>query len=177
MNVREAILKEHSKKQTSKIVNWVGDSQQRFDGLIQLFLTSEYRVVQRVAWPLSICAIEHPVFISKHIGKLVQKLSDEKAHPAVKRNITRLLPHVNIPVKYQGEVMNRCIDFLVTPGEKAAVKAFSLHILQNLAKQYPDITREVELIILDQWHREPPSFRSRARQFLAEVKSSVREVL
>ena len=31
MNLREEILKEHSKAQCTKIVNWVGTNQQRFD--------------------------------------------------------------------------------------------------------------------------------------------------
>ncbi len=37
MNLREEILKEHSKTQCTKIVDWVGDSQQRFDELFQFF--------------------------------------------------------------------------------------------------------------------------------------------
>jgi hypothetical protein len=50
MDLRKTILQEHSKAQTSKIVKWVGDSQQRFDKLVNLFLNEEYRVVQRAAW-------------------------------------------------------------------------------------------------------------------------------
>jgi hypothetical protein len=171
MDLRKAILKEHSRKNADKIVAWVGSSQPRFDQLIQLFLNDEYRVVQHAAWPISYCAIAHPRLISKHTKRLVKELSNEKAHPAVRRNILRLLPYVSIPEKLHGEVMDKCIQFLVTPSEKAAVKAFALHVLQNLAHKYPDITREVELIILDQWDREPPSFRSRAKKFLASVQS------
>ncbi|MEJ7671786.1 MAG: hypothetical protein WKF59_03550 [Chitinophagaceae bacterium] len=49
MNLRDEILKEHSKAQCNKIVQWVGDSQKRFEELFHLFLTDEYRVVQRAA--------------------------------------------------------------------------------------------------------------------------------
>jgi hypothetical protein len=49
MNLRQEILREHSKKQADKIVKWVGASQDRFDELVRLFLNSEYRVVQRAA--------------------------------------------------------------------------------------------------------------------------------
>ena len=62
MNLRDEILKEHSKPQCNKIVQWVGDSQKRFDGLFNLFLNDEYRVTQRAAWPLSYCVIAHPEF-------------------------------------------------------------------------------------------------------------------
>ena len=44
MRLRETILKEHSKAQCNKIVNWVGDDLHRFEELFQLFLKGEYRV-------------------------------------------------------------------------------------------------------------------------------------
>ena len=47
MNLRSEILAEHSKAQTNKIIEWVGNSQQRFDELINLFLGDEYRITQR----------------------------------------------------------------------------------------------------------------------------------
>ncbi|MFT3705019.1 MAG: hypothetical protein QM802_21815 [Agriterribacter sp.] len=57
MNIREAILKEHSKAQCNRIVTYVGNNQQRLNELVHLFLTDEYRVVQRAGWPLKLyCA-------------------------------------------------------------------------------------------------------------------------
>jgi hypothetical protein len=49
MNLREEILKEHSKAQSNKIVSWIGNSQKKFDELFNLFLNDEYRVTQRAA--------------------------------------------------------------------------------------------------------------------------------
>ena len=69
MDLREEILKEHSKKQTNKIIKWVGNNQQKFDELVSLFLKGEYRVTQRAGWPLSYIAIEHPQLISKQKKK------------------------------------------------------------------------------------------------------------
>ncbi|MBK7883084.1 MAG: hypothetical protein IPJ81_04200 [Chitinophagaceae bacterium] len=66
-NLRQEILKEHSKAQCIKIVQWVGQFQQRFDELFTLFLNDEYRVVQRAAWPMGNCVMTTPVLI-KNIG-------------------------------------------------------------------------------------------------------------
>jgi hypothetical protein len=68
MHLRNTILQEHSKAQTDKIVQWIGKDPQRFDALFDLFLTDEYRVVQRAAWPLSYVAINHPAFITKYFS-------------------------------------------------------------------------------------------------------------
>ncbi|MBL7696838.1 MAG: hypothetical protein JNK79_01720 [Chitinophagaceae bacterium] len=169
MNLRQTILKEHSKSTTDKIVKWVGSSQARFDELMHLFLTDEYRVVQRAGWSLSYCVIAHPEFVKKYFREFFELLKDERAHPAVRRNILRLLPAVTIPKRFHGEVIDVCIRFASTPGEKAAAKAFSLHVLENMVKIYPEIAGEVIAIIQDQWDREAPSFRSRAKKFLHAV--------
>lgn len=169
MNLRETILAEHSKAQTNKIIAWVGDSQQRFDELFNLFLNDEYRVTQRAAWPLSYIAIAYPKLIVKHFGKLIKNLHKPGIHNSIKRNTVRLLQEINIPQRFHGEVMNLCFDYISTPGEAVAVKAFSLSILQKLSNQYPDIKQELKTIIEDRWDFETAAFKSRAKRILKEL--------
>ncbi|HUS01220.1 MAG TPA: hypothetical protein VMY77_05815 [Chitinophagaceae bacterium] len=167
MNLREEILKEHSKSQCNKIVQWVGDSQKRFEELFHLFLTDEYRVNQRAAWPVSYCVIAHPVFIKNNFGKLIKNLSKPDLHNSIKRNSIRLLQHVDIPEKYQGEIMEICFGYLTSPKEPVAVKAFSLTVLGNLAKQYPEIIPEIKTIIDKELPHQTVAFRSRAKKLLS----------
>lgn len=166
MKLREALLKENSKAQCTKIVNWVGDSQERFDDLFQLFISDEYRVVQRAAWPVSFCVEAYPDFIKKHFAILLKHMKNHNAHPAVKRNTVRLLQHVNIPKKYQGLVMDACFNYIADVNEAIAVKAFSITVLENLSEEYPEIIPEVKTIIEERWDYETPAFRHRARHFL-----------
>jgi hypothetical protein len=51
-------------------------------------------------------------------------------------------------------------------GEAIAVKAFSLTILENLCKTYPEILPEIKTIIEARWEEETPAFRSRAGKIL-----------
>jgi hypothetical protein len=166
MNLREEILKEHSKTQTQKIIDWVGTSQSRFDLLVELFLSDEYRVTQRAAWPLSYVSIEDPSLAKKHLPVFVKLLGNSKLHKAVRRNVVRLLQFVEIPEELHGDVMNYCFDFIADVNETAAVKAFSLTILGNLCKQYPEIKSEIKTIIEDRWDYETPAFHARAKNFL-----------
>ena len=168
-NLREEILKEHSKAQCSKIVRWVGASQQRFDELFQLFLHDEYRVVQRAAWPVSYCVLAHPEFIKPHWSSLIKNLRKPGLHNAVKRNSIRLLQDIDIPKKYQGQIMDICFTYLQLPTEAVAVKAFSLSVLGNLAQQYPDIIPEIQLIIEEQLPHQTAAFKARARKFVSTI--------
>ncbi len=170
MNLREEILKEHSKAQCTKIVKWVGSSQQRFDELFGLFIHDDYRVVQRSGWPLSYCVIDHPSFINKHWKALINNLKKPDLHNAVKRNSIRLMQYLEIPEKFHGEVMDICFRFLESPTEALAVKVFSMSVLDNLAVLYPDIKPELKLVIEEQLPHQTAGFKSRAKKVLKMIK-------
>ena len=169
MTLRDQILKEHTKANCNAIVKWISDSQKRFDELFKLFLSDEYRIAQRAAWPLSYAAVANPKFIQKHFAELLKNLEKPNLHPAVKRNTVRLLQDISIPKKFHGRVMNLCFDYINSPGEAAAVKAFSLTILENLSRQYPEIKAELRTVIEDRWHFESAAFHARARKILERL--------
>ncbi len=169
MNLKEKILSEHTKTNREEIVNWIGSNQTRFDELVKLFLGNDKLITQRSGWPLSFAGIAHPEFIPKHLGKLVTNLKQKDLHDAVKRNTIRLLQEISIPEKYQGDVMNICFDFIISPTEKPAIKAFSLTVLENLSKEYPEIKQELKTVIEDRWDYETAAFHSRAKKILKNL--------
>ena len=162
-------MAEHSKANCTRIVKWVGNNQQRFDELLNLFLNDEYRVVQRAGWPISNLVIAHPQLIQKHFTKLLQNVKKPGIHDAVKRNTVRLLQDITIPERFHGKVMNLCFDYIISPSEKVAVKAFSLTILEKLAMRYPEIKPELKTIIEDRWDFETAAFKSRAKKILKKL--------
>lgn len=150
MNLREGILKEHSKAQYTKIVKWVGSSQEHFDELFSLFLNDEYRVVQRTAWPVSYCVDVYPALISEHWKELMNNLKKPNLLDAVKRNSIRLMQEIELPEKHHGEIMDMCFIYLESPKESLGVKNISMSVIANLAKYYSEIKPELGLIIEDQ---------------------------
>jgi len=169
MELRSEILKEHSKKQCDKIVQWVGNSQERFDELFHLFLHDEYRVIQRAAWPVSYAVIAYPHLIRDHFPALIKKINEPGVHDAVKRNGIRLLQGIDIPEIYQGDVMDTCFRLLAAPTEAVAIKAFCITVLGKLAKRYPAILTELKILIEDQLPHQSAAFRSRAKKLLREL--------
>lgn len=169
MKLRDELLKEHSKENCMRIVQWIGDSEERFAKLIDLFINDEYRVVQMAAWPMSYVLEAHPRLAKKHLPVLLNNLDKPDLIPAVKRNTIRALQSVPIPEKYHGVVMNHCFNYISDPTEKAAVKAFSLTVLEGLAQIYPDIKGELKLIIETSMEHESPAFVSRAKKILKKM--------
>lgn len=170
MDLKNAILEKHSKEQTDLIVRYVGNDKTRFGALVKLFVEGDKLMQQRAGWPLSYCVQDHPALVQPHLGKLLKLLERKDVHNAVTRNILRLMQDIPVPKRYQGQVMNICFDFIIAPQQPAAIKAFSLTVLDHLAASYPDIIPELKLVIEERWPHETAAFHSRARKILKKYK-------
>lgn len=170
MDLRNQILKEHTKANCQIIIDWVGNDISRFNQLFNLFINDEYRVTQRAAWPMSYSVIAHPELMKNNFEKLIKNLEKLGIHDSIKRNTLRLLQQINIPSKYEGAIMHLCFQYVESSKEAVAIKAFSLSILGNFAKKFPKIIPEIKLLIENQFPHQTPAFKQRAKKLLNEFK-------
>lgn len=170
MNLVNIILYEHSKPQMEKIMRYVGKDPKRFAELVNVFLTGPYRVTQRASWPLSSCVEHNPSLIKPHMKRILNYLSRESEHVAVRRNILRLLQFTAIPKSLQASTINQCLYFLSNPKEPIAVRVFAMTVLGNLAKENPDLKNEIIMVIEDQLPYGSAGFLSRGKKVLKELK-------
>ncbi len=169
-NLREAILQENSKTHALELAAWAGQDAKRFKELVDLFLHDEYRVVQRAAWIISIIAATRSELIAPHLTAMVERMQQPDLPVAVKRNVVRILQHIDIPESLHGPVMNTCFDLLADVNEAIAVRVFSMTALANLAKHYPEIRNELKTIIEEELERAPTAaFISRGKKVLKSL--------
>ncbi len=169
MVLRDEILREHSKAQCEKIVKYAGNSKRRFNDLLSLFLNGEYSIIQRAAWPLTKIARQQPALFQNHFNKLALHANRTDLHPAVRRNITRIIEVMDIPENDEGEWMDLAfIIFLADIREAIAVKAHCIGILANLSKKYPEIIPEIRTVLAAQ--RPTPALRARINAFEKTVR-------
>lgn len=171
MKLVESILKEHSKRQTDKIVRYIGKDPKRFAELVDVFLNGPYRVTQRAAWPLSYCVAEHPNLINPHLKSILVFAQKPGVHDAVRRNTMRLLQFVAIPKTLKGTVADLCFKYLGSPSEPIAVKVFAMTVLTQLAAEYPELKNELIPLIEQQMPYGSAGFRSRGMKSLKLLKS------
>ncbi|PUZ23196.1 hypothetical protein DCC81_22635 [Chitinophaga parva] len=165
--LRDRILNAGGKPDMASIATWIGHSAPRFAQLMECFLHDEYRVVQRAAWIISLVADEQPSLLQPHLPAMVARMQEAGLPVAVKRNVVRVLQVLHIPEDLQGAVMEQCFIFLADPQETVAVRAFSMTVLANLAKEYPEIKGEIVMLIEDALEQEPtPGIVSRAKKVL-----------
>jgi hypothetical protein len=170
MNLKEQILKEHSKANSLRIVAWVGSNPARFKELLHLFLHDEYRVVQRAAWAISTIAETHPDLIAPHLGAMINRMEDRGLPSAVSRNVLRILQTAPLPEELHGPLMNSCFRLLEDPKEPIAIRVFAMTVLGRLAKVYPELKVELRAIITNALEQEPSAgFKSRSAKVLKMI--------
>jgi hypothetical protein len=172
MNMKEEILREHSKAHCLRVAAHACTSKENFTELMKCFMSDDYRLAQRAAWSVSWAARKKPAMIVPHIKTLVAALEKKNVHDAVIRNSLRVLEAVDIPERFHGKIMNACFGFITAPGKPVAFKAFSLTILERLAKIYPEIRQELKLLIEENWDTETAAFRSRGKKILAAINKA-----
>ena len=169
MNLRNEILKEHSQRHLSHIISWIGSDAKRFAQLMDIFLTGEYRVVQRSSWVVSMCAERHPELTAPWLAQLIARAHDGTVHAAVQRNVVRLLQFVDIPKRLQGAAVNLCFGFLSAVESPVAVKVFSMTVLAKLAEHEPDLKNEIIPLIEQMLLYGSAGIQSRAKKVLRRL--------
>ncbi len=166
MDIRQALLAEHSKRQTMAIVKYIGDDAERFAELMKIFFAGECRLTQRAAWPMNYCAEYYPQLIQSYLPKLISCLKQTGAHDAVKRNIVRLLQYVEIPPRLAAKIYSHCVDLVIDPSEPIAVRVFALTVAARIAKAEPALRNELQLIVKQHLPHTTIAFQKRARAVL-----------
>lgn len=170
MNLREELLKNHTKKLIEKIVRYVGNDKKRFAELMNLFLGNTEVISQRAAWAVSYCAEAHPELVTPYLERMLDNLN-QPVHDAVKRNTMRTFQDIDIPKKLQGKTADICFRFLCNKDETIGTKVFSMTVLHNLSKEHSDLKNELSIAIEEQMPFASAGFKSRGNKILKALNA------
>jgi hypothetical protein len=169
MNLEAEILREHSKRQSLRIANWIGDDPGRFHELMELFFRGEYRITQRAAWTVCHCASVHPNLIKPWLKKMIRKARESGVHEAVPRNVFRIVEGIEIPSNLLGEVTTMCFDYLISENSPIAVKVYSMAILAKISRREPDLKKELCDVIEHMLPHSGPALQARGKKVLKQI--------
>ncbi len=175
MNIREELLSD--KMQSREVALGVADfacaSEENFRMLMDCFVSIDYTLAKRAAWSVRWAAQNRADLILPNIHLLVNQLKRKDVHDAVIRNSVSILEKTMIPEEFHGEVMDACFSFIQDRKAPIAVKAFSLTILFNLSRIYPEIKNELRIIIEENLEFETAAFVSRGKKILTTFRKEL----
>lgn len=169
MDLKDEILKEHSKQNAARLANDIGDDPEKFAALMTLFLGKEYRVTQRAAWTVSHCADQHPQHIRPNIKPILMNLKT-LVNVAVIRNMVRLLQYVDIPDDLLGLSTDVFFD-LLSSDMPVAIKVHAISNLYKICEKEPSLKNELKVMIEDQMPYQSAAFKSKGGKILKKLKS------
>ncbi|WP_027418273.1 hypothetical protein [Crocinitomix catalasitica] len=146
MNIKEQLAVTHSRDNANLVINYIGNDEQKFAELMDLFLYGEYRTVQRASQPISIIVEKNADLISPYLADIIKNLKRNPI-PAVKRNTMRFFQFIDIDESITGELFDIALSYLIAIDEPVAVKAFSMTVLRKICTEYPELIREVRFQI------------------------------
>ncbi len=173
MNLKKELIREHSKRLTVKIINYVSDDQKRFDELLRYFFSKDEIISSHAAWAMSYCGQEHPQLLKKHLPKMISNLK-KKVHPAIKRNTMRVMEKIEIPEKLQGKAFEACLELITSANETIAVKAFAMGVAANICKEQVDLIPEFKMIITSQEMTDSPAIKNRIKKILLSLNKTAK---
>lgn len=168
MNLKEALLEEHSLVNTIKIRDWAMQSKVNLKKLMLLFLGQEKKCAQRASWVASKVHDIKPEWMIPYIPQLIVAL-EKPIHGSIRRNCLRMMQNMHIEEENQGKLLEIVFERLMDAKEELAVKAFAMTVAYNLVQTYPELQLELKVIIQDQLPYSTPSFKSRANKILRKI--------
>jgi hypothetical protein len=169
-NISENILLVRSRVQANRLIRWVGMNKRRYAQLMEFFLNGDEQLAKKSAWILGHVTEKHPELARPWLDPMIKKIQGRGNHGALKRNVVRILQFTEIPKKLQGIVANLCFKFITSQIEETAVRTFAITVVGNIAKEQPDLMKELEIVVRQQLPYSAPAFRARARMVLKSAK-------
>lgn len=168
MNLEEALAQEHSLVQAQKISVWAIESKANLKRLMQAFFGKNKSAVQRASWSASKAFELKPEWFDVYIPQLIACLH-KPIHGSVRRNSLRMLQHMQIPESHKGELIEIVFTLLADSTTESAAKAFGMSVACNIVQEYPELGKELKILIEDQLPFATPSFKSRAKKIIKKL--------
>jgi hypothetical protein len=166
MNLAEIIPERYSQIEFKPIIEWIGGSEERFAELMEVFFDGNTRKNQYAASIMIHCVDKWKYLLNPYLERLILNLQKPNLHDAIKRNTVRVLQDVEIPENLHGTMADIAFSYLQNSAEAVAIKVFSMTIIDNLTKKYPELKDELCFILEEQMPFQSAGFRSRAGKIL-----------
>lgn len=169
---KKEILRANNKPQWLSCAKDCATEPKKFTFLLECFKSEDIRLQQNAANILNHFFELFPQKLKGHIVALIDMLDREQIHGGVKRNIVRWLQMVDLADFSEdvlGKVLDHCFGFVNDRGEAIAVRAFSITVLANACKLYPELKNELKPILEALRDYGSAGEKSRAKRILGAM--------
>jgi hypothetical protein len=171
MDLRTRLTRIKTIKQKIQLADYLVTNKVYLNKIIDIYCTGPDRITQQAANPLEWIARTKPAVLIPYVNRLVKALAMADVNTSMKRNTLRIFQFMDLPQKFQGQIVTLCFKYLEDPAEPIAVKVFSMSTLHRQAGHSPELMRELKLVLEHQLPYGSAGFRSRANKVMAAISN------
>lgn len=156
-----------AKNWAKKIVN----QQHLIEELFSCVFSPIDHLNRRATWVLQHCHDIDNSMISGKETALLKMLFNETYSDGTMRSVLKIFETHHIPEEISSSVLDICYSFLKNPSKAIAVRVFSMTIIFNISKLYPDLLQELKVVINELLLQEDaPAIKARGRNTIRQIE-------
>ncbi|MBK6266682.1 hypothetical protein JKA74_16675 [Marivirga sp. S37H4] len=157
-----------SKQEAEKVAERILRDEGHLDELLSIFIKENIRLTQRAALVLCYFAEQKPDLLIPYLKYMLENLYKNPTD-AVKRNTLRILQFVALPTKYHEMAIDKCFQYLENKKEAIAIQVFAMTVLSNIVSDYPELKRELKMLLENRILHGSAGFQSRGKKILKKL--------
>lgn len=175
MHNYDAKLVDSSRIIADLLVKDIGDSQERFDEMLEITLRDSNPISMRASRIIALCSDKYPQLINPHISALIEKLGHLK-NEGVKRGILKIFAEHKLPITEDdlGLLTDLAFKWLEDHSQAIAIRYYCIEILLKVCKTYPDLLNELTPILSLLKETGSPGLQAVSIQILSKLSKKNR---
>jgi hypothetical protein len=170
MNIRQQLLKKHSRENADFIESHAIKSQASVIELMACFLGEETKVVQRASQVVGNLGRHHPEMLKPWWEEMISA-GDHPVHVAVRRNVARYFCELNLtlPEQLEKKIIDSFTRWSTSSDTPVAVAVFAMQFIADRCSRYPKQAKAIAAAIESRIDSASPGFKNRGQKILKQI--------
>ena len=165
MNIHEKILEIRTVRDKTEFVEYLVNRPKEFEALMQcIYNLEEYPYKEYASWVLVHVSKSGKIDLTEHYTKLVDLLFDCKSQ-SVLRSVVCTINQMHVTDYRESELVDLLISFIQDYENKVALQVYSMYVLVQFIKKYPELKDEISEIIALHRSGKTAAYKSAERKF------------
>lgn len=166
----ESLLVDTSRKVADQVCGIVIKKPEIIEELMEHSLQQKGNMALRASNVLALVSESNPELVAPYLERIIRSFPELK-HVSVKRGFTRIVSHYTdiTDDDLLSIMVNHCFEWLNDPDETIAIRAYSMTILANVCKIYPELIPELRETIELHYNDGSAGFKTRAMETLKRL--------
>jgi len=127
-----------------EMICYMASTPEAFEELVRLAIADKQPYSWRAAWLLWSCMEKNDQRVQGYIQTIIEAIPGKK--DGHQRELIKILYNMELSEDCQGPVFCICVDLWEAIHKKPSVRMNAFYMILKIAKQHPDLCREIELL-------------------------------